>query len=495
MIGFKITNVNFRQENMNMPVGTFTYGVTVRPVGTILRFKVGAESFTVTGLQAGQLARVNHTFTTTQNATIFYPSTTVGDEIFEPMLEVGTNASSPQAHYLDNEDLTAEAGLKITNETAELYASKSYVNSSIIVSADNITSEVSNQISGLSTSITQTTNSISVKVNNIEEGLLDTGINITDKRIDLIADTIALKTNAAGEEKIHAIFGVDDNGNPILKANHIDIENLTVGKLKTKNKQQPKAIIDINGDMNTFSMFDEQGATKLFIAPQYIKTVYDYFRGSTTEAAANAIIGLSSSHTTTRETVANSALATLSTSEANSLYSISFPEINYRVGGRNTSSVAGSTVQSVVTIKIELVKAGGSIEYFELGQSRLVFNSNTNYYQDYTIAAGSINVRSDSSGYIKARLVAVHNTVVSSTAVGEGTANTTNGGVIAVKPVINRSEIGLNGMMLAVDKYNYSYMVGNTFEVRRGNFGIRITEGGGFQRMTNGSSWYNWILY
>lgn len=193
--GFKITNANFRQENVNLPKGIYTYGVTVRPVGTTLIFKVGAEIFTVPGLQAGVLTRVAHTFTTIQDATVFYPSITVGDQIFEPMLEVGTNASSPQANYLDDNDLVSEAGLKITNETAELYASKSYVNSSIIVSADNITSEVSNQINGLSTSITQTTNSISAKVNTVEEGLRDTGIDITDKKMILTANNVIFKGN------------------------------------------------------------------------------------------------------------------------------------------------------------------------------------------------------------------------------------------------------------------------------------------------------------
>jgi len=193
--GFKITNANFRQENVNLPKGIYTYGVTVRPVGTTLIFKVGAEIFTVPGLQAGVLTRVAHTFTTIQDATVFYPSITVGDQIFEPMLEVGTNASSPQANYLDDNDLVSEAGLKITNETAELYASKSYVNSSIIVSADNITSEVSNQISGLSTSITQTTNNISARVNTVEEGLRDTGIDITDKKMILTANNVIFKGN------------------------------------------------------------------------------------------------------------------------------------------------------------------------------------------------------------------------------------------------------------------------------------------------------------
>ena len=142
---------------------------------------------------------------------------------------MGTNASSPQAHYLDNEDLTAEAGLEITSEVARLYASKGYVNSAVSVSAGEISSQVSNQISGLSTSITQTTNNISAKVNNIEEGLLDTGIDITSKKIVLTAENVTFQGN--NPEDVGKVEIMANGGIKAVDANITGTINATQGIL------------------------------------------------------------------------------------------------------------------------------------------------------------------------------------------------------------------------------------------------------------------------
>jgi hypothetical protein len=53
--------------------------------------------------------------------------------------------------------------------------------------------------------------------------------------------------------------------------------------------------------------------------------------------------------------------------------------------------------------------------------------------------------------------------------------------------VVNRSEIGSNGMVIATSDTNYTFMVGGTFEVRRGNSGLQITNSG--IKKWNGSSW------
>ena len=53
--------------------------------------------------------------------------------------------------------------------------------------------------------------------------------------------------------------------------------------------------------------------------------------------------------------------------------------------------------------------------------------------------------------------------------------------------VVNRSEIGNNGMVIATSSLNYTYDVGGLFQVRRGNIGFQITSNG-IKKSSNMSS-------
>ena len=63
-----------------------------------------------------------------------------------------------------------------------------------------------------------------------------------------------------------------------------------------------------------------------------------------------------------------------------------------------------------------------------------------------------------------------------------------NGNAIVAK-VVNSSAIGSNGMIIATSGTEYTYMVGDTYEVRRGNVGFRITDEG-IQKSSNMDSSY-----
>lgn len=62
---------------------------------------------------------------------------------------------------------------------------------------------------------------------------------------------------------------------------------------------------------------------------------------------------------------------------------------------------------------------------------------------------------------------------------------------ITVNPVVNRSELGANGMMIATSATAYTYMVGDTFQVRRGNYCLRVTNTGIQKSSDGGSMWTN----
>lgn len=68
---------------------------------------------------------------------------------------------------------------------------------------------------------------------NISTGLLATGINIQDKSITLTANTTTIQTNS---ENPVAIFTLDENGNPYLKANFIRVDTLNFSKLLGHNQ-------------------------------------------------------------------------------------------------------------------------------------------------------------------------------------------------------------------------------------------------------------------
>ena len=51
-------------------------------------------------------------------------------------------------------------------------------------------------------------------------------------------------------------------------------------------------------------------------------------------------------------------------------------------------------------------------------------------------------------------------------------------GTIKAETVINRTEIGSNGMVVATSPENYTYDAGDLFQVRRGKYGLQVTDEG-----------------
>lgn len=209
MNGLKIINVECHQV-VDMQPGTYTFSCTVKPVGTSLTFRVGSTNFVISNLQAGVLQKdVKRTFTIDGAETKFYPSRTIGDELFNLMLEEGTNASTPQPNPLDISESAREVGIQIKQEMVLLYAKK-----------EDVTGEIESKIQ-------VATDAIDLSIGQIESDLLSTGINIQNKKIEVTADKFTIKSNTGVP---YAAFGLKD-GSPILKSEFIDAENLTARRL------------------------------------------------------------------------------------------------------------------------------------------------------------------------------------------------------------------------------------------------------------------------
>lgn len=84
---------------------------------------------------------------------------------------------------------------------------------------------------------------------NEKDVLLSTGIDIFDRKLVLTADNTLIQSN---DGKQIAMFTVK-NGKPLLKAENIDIENLSVKKLSAFN-ETTKTSVNINGPFATISM-------------------------------------------------------------------------------------------------------------------------------------------------------------------------------------------------------------------------------------------------
>lgn len=149
--------------------------------------------------------------------------------------------------YIVFENVKASSSALIMGTTS---ACTWYLSEPMLVRANKATSwtkRLSEQRAEIST-IKQTADSISLKVNDINDGLSATGIDIKNKKIDITADKLSIKTNSG--KSVTVFDGTGDV--PKLKADYIDVENLSVSLLETKNTTVPVKLY-VNGEESTIN--------------------------------------------------------------------------------------------------------------------------------------------------------------------------------------------------------------------------------------------------
>lgn len=218
--GVKITNVNYRQEGLDLKAGTYTYTVTVRPVSSTFTFRVGNSYFYIYDLVSNQLTDVSFTFDLPSAATTFYPSVTINDEVFDPQLEEGTNSSTRQPNPADTEDLMEEVGLRITADQALLYATKNELSSQVNAMAGAIDISAGNLRTEMLSAINVRAEGIELTVSNLSSSLAATGINLTDKKITITSDNTIFQSNNGA---LNALFSSNYSK---IKSNLIELEGI-----------------------------------------------------------------------------------------------------------------------------------------------------------------------------------------------------------------------------------------------------------------------------
>lgn len=226
--GVRITNVNYRQEGLDLKPGTHTYTVTVRPVTSTLTFRVGNSYFYIYDLIPNQLTDVSITFDLPSAATTFYPSTTVNDEVFDPQLEEGTNSSTRQPNPADTEDMMEEVGLRITADQALLYATKNELSSQVNAMAGAIDISVGNLRTEMMSAINVRAEGIELTVSNLNVSLAATGINLTDRKITITSNNTIFQSNNGA---LNALFSSNYSK---IKSNLIELEGIVTANQNFK---------------------------------------------------------------------------------------------------------------------------------------------------------------------------------------------------------------------------------------------------------------------
>ena len=250
------------------------------------------------------------------------------------------------------------------------------------------------------------------------------------------------------------------------KMKNAEIEGTITGSLFTS--ENGKVVVD--GRSNQIYLKDEDSdGVRTILSPNKLPlTPSSYFGSSSTD---NVLLG-SLKRTYTQNSSSSVDLITIPSGDS-SAYQITIPPITMSVDVNHPGGGGGigeASLPNIAEMRVEIYKNGihqynvSSVSAMSLGE--LDNQTFTNEPKSYTIQG---------SGTWSVRVTHVH-TINKPPSNSEG--KVTNIGNAVVAKVVNSSTIGSNGMIIATSGTEYTYMVGDTYEVRRGNVGFRITNDG-----------------
>ena len=255
----------------------------------------------------------------------------------------------------------------------------------------------------------------------------------------------------------------------------------TIGGMKIEGgmlvSQNGKVVVD--GRSNQIYLKDEDSdGVRTILSPNKLPlTPSSYFGSSSTD---NVLLG-SLKRTYTQNSSSSVDLITIPSGDS-SAYQITIPPITMSVDVNHPGGGGGigeASLPNIAEMRVEIYKNGihqynvSSVSAMSLGE--LDNQTFTNEPKSYTIQG---------SGTWSVRVTHVH-TINKPPSNSEG--KVTNIGNAVVAKVVNSSTIGSNGMIIATSGTEYTYMVGDTYEVRRGKVGFRITNDG-VEKSTNMNS-------
>ena len=234
--------------------------------------------------------------------------------------------------------------------------------------------------------------------------------------------------------------------------------------------QNGRVVVD--GVNNAIYLLDENGSIKTALRPDDLPALSSYFSNAVSRVIdVNPITGSYVESSPTRNST--------SVALPNGSYEAIIPAMTLKAFATSTSSLGGG-----VSMRVDLVGGDG---VFTIGTVSAWASGANSDSQSRLIPKKTIALNKGGNYYLKATLT--NDSIGGSYASGSGEVLVSNN--LVINQVVNRSEIGNNGMMIATSKTRYDYMVGGTSEVRRGDYILKVTEDG-IQKSSNGGS--NWTI-
>lgn len=243
------------------------------------------------------------------------------------------------------------------------------------------------------------------------------------------------------------------------------IEN---SRLLSKNHK-----VEIDGENGLIMLKDDSLTLRTIIHPNNIVSIDEYFAS---EGSYN--VDLSSLNTANFTGEKSKGLSI--PGDRNKMHQLSIPSFTIGAYATLTSSAADSDKVEVAT-KAWLLQDG--VPFIDLGSAVAIAYGDAPKSQTVTIPSRTIPVLGGRRYVIE---------ITNGAQNQEDPYATTYGSISGLSSMftgslINRSEIGNNGMVMATSQLNYDYMVDGLHQVRRGAIGLRITSSG-IQKSSNMSA-------
>lgn len=249
------------------------------------------------------------------------------------------------------------------------------------------------------------------------------------------------------------------------------IANLIIkdGKLKTPDQR-----LEIDGISRSITLRDANNQIKTIIHPNNIPSIADYFND--TGAYSADLSTLNTTNLTSQ--VSKSLIVGGTSSDTFDLTVTPFTIKTFvalSVGADPGAHVEASTSAYIYKNGVFLTEIGGATAHAYKDSP----GSST-----HSIPATTLSITGNATYTLVIRHGVLNQEDPDATSHGEVSGL----GTMTTGKIIDRSEIGTNGMIIATSPQNYTYMVGSLFQVRRGNVFMRITANG-IQKSTNGTTW------
>lgn len=290
----------------------------------------------------------------------------------------------------------------------------------------------------------------------------------------IASDSVRIWAGASKENRATSPFRVLQDGSIVSTKGTIGGLTIEANRLTTRGER-----IEINGNDSVIALRDASGNIKTILKPTDIAPIEDYFADAGSFSVN--LSPLNGNYIYSTDTVE---LAI--TGSAGKVFDLNIPSYTiYNYALIDSQNTYNSFITSI--IEVDLLYNGAFVETLQKDERTSYWSEFAPFIDERTFVAPSIVKTVQGNGRWGIRVW--HGIRESQGGNGLYTAKSTisNMGVMTASQVVNRSEIGNNGMVIATSNQSYSYEVDNLHQIRKGSMGLRVTPSG-IQKSSNMNS-------